>query len=78
MYISRNEDIAALICTAHGKFFSNGVNLQGLMQSTAEEVKAFWIGYFTALLRILCFPMPTICAINGKQFDNLKLSLTGS
>ena len=56
-----------MICTGSGKFFSNGVDLERMIGGDPEDMKLFWRQYQTLIMRILCLPMPTVAAINGKN-----------
>jgi len=58
---------AALITTASGKFFSNGLDLEWLIANTGEV--QMYIGRIHDLLARMCaFPVPTVCAVNGHAF----------
>lgn len=59
-----NKDISAVVVTGEGRFFCNGMDLKWIdanmnkadkLQAEAEKL----------LGRILCFPVPTLAAING-------------
>eukprot|EP01112_Ceratiomyxa_fruticulosa_P023775 TRINITY_DN9264_c0_g1_i1.p1 TRINITY_DN9264_c0_g1~~TRINITY_DN9264_c0_g1_i1.p1 ORF type:complete len:241 (-),score=41.74 TRINITY_DN9264_c0_g1_i1:292-1014(-) len=67
--VEKHEGPGALIITAKGKFFSNGLDLNylGTLQTHAE-IFEFLIRFQRLLGRILTFPMPTIAAINGHCF----------
>ena len=57
----------ALVTTATGKFYSNGLDLDWLM---ANGDRADWyVGRVQALFsRILTLPLPTVAAVNGHAF----------
>jgi enoyl-CoA hydratase/carnithine racemase len=59
-----NNDITALVVTAEGKFFCNGLDLKWL-ESNLETADRFQKDVEKLLARILCLPLPTIAAING-------------
>ncbi|XP_071957679.1 uncharacterized protein [Antedon mediterranea] len=63
-----NPDTKALIVTGNGKFFSNGLDLKWMSESTLEDVNECVENYRDVLLQILLFPMPTVAAINGHAF----------
>jgi Delta3-Delta2-enoyl-CoA isomerase len=57
----------ALIVTGSGKFFSNGLDLQFLMQS--KDPNQFLITHYEPLIcRFLTLGMPTVAAVNGHAF----------
>jgi len=57
----------ALMITATGKFFSNGLDLDWLQANVSE-----WVPYVanvqSMFARVLTLPVPTVCAINGHCF----------
>ncbi|XP_071088765.1 uncharacterized protein [Haliotis cracherodii] len=59
--VERNSDCRALITTAEGKFYSNGLNLEFLK---GKERYLFGL----LCLRVLTFPVVTVAAINGHAF----------
>lgn len=70
MFISRKHEIAVLITTGNGKFFSNGFDLNYLSKLVHSNLGAanVFIQKFTTLVsRILTFPMITIASINGES-----------
>lgn len=61
------EGPAALVTTARGKFFSNGLDL-AWVQDNPEQFDDY-VGRMQALLaRFLLLPVPTVAAINGHAF----------
>ena len=71
--VEADEDIKALVTrSADEKFFSNGLDLEWLQSDDADHRggdKAVFGEEFMALMgRMITFPMPTICAINGHAF----------
>ncbi|ESP05131.1 hypothetical protein LOTGIDRAFT_227826 [Lottia gigantea] len=64
--VERNTECKAVISTASGKFFSNGLDLQYLRSGNNREEYLNTIKQF--LTRILTFPIPTLAALNGHSF----------
>lgn len=58
---------APLVLTADGKFFSNGLDLQYVVERP-EELPAYSRRVQTIFARILTLPVPTVAAINGHAF----------
>lgn len=58
---------AALVVTATGKFFSNGLDVLHVM-SHLDELGAYLDRVHTVFARLLTFPMPTVAAVNGHAF----------
>ena len=62
--ITNSSEPAALMITATGKFFSNGLDLESLQPNDGE-----WDSHVLAVqsmfARVLTLPVPTVCAING-------------
>lgn len=57
----------ALVTTARGKFYSNGLDLEWI--ETQRDQISSYIGRVQSLLaRILAFPLPTVAAVNGHAF----------
>lgn len=54
----------ALILTGTGKFFSNGLSTEDLVEDPTHMLLTF----HKLLARLLTFPIPTIAAINGHAF----------
>jgi enoyl-CoA hydratase/carnithine racemase len=65
--VSDGSEPAALLITASGKFFSNGLDLEWLQAHPGE-----WQPYVAQvqgmLSQVLTLPVPTVCAINGHCF----------
>jgi enoyl-CoA hydratase/carnithine racemase len=65
--ITNSSEPAALMITATGKFFSNGLDLASLQPNDGE-----WDTHVLAVqsmfARVLTLPVPTVCAINGHCF----------
>jgi len=59
---------AALVLTGEGKYWSNGIDLEALMGAKPEDQAAFLPALNGLLGRLVCFPLPTIAAINGHTF----------
>jgi enoyl-CoA hydratase/carnithine racemase len=57
----------ALVTTATGKFFSNGLDLDWL-SSNGERFIEYVIDVHALLARVLAMPLPTIAAIQGHAF----------
>jgi enoyl-CoA hydratase/carnithine racemase len=71
--VQSREGAAALVTTsASPKFFSNGLDLDWV-QAPAEhpeagDRKAFGGEFMALMARLITFPMPTVCAVNGHAF----------
>ncbi|XP_077992902.1 uncharacterized protein LOC144446930 [Glandiceps talaboti] len=63
--VERNSAVEAFITVGVGKFYSNGLDLNWLMQQDKETMEKFHRFRRTLYSRILTFPVPTIAAING-------------
>jgi enoyl-CoA hydratase/carnithine racemase len=65
--ITESSEPAALMITATGKFFSNGLDLEWLAANPGE-----WDTHVASVQsmfsRVLTLPVPTVCAINGHCF----------
>jgi enoyl-CoA hydratase/carnithine racemase len=59
---------AALIVTAEGKYWSNGIDLEALGGSAPEEQAAFLPALHAVLGRLASFPLPTVAALSGHCF----------
>jgi len=68
---------AALVTTGTGKFYSNGLDLDWLLQAADEEARKTYIPNVLGLMaRMLTFPTITVAAINGHAFGaGAQLSL---
>jgi enoyl-CoA hydratase/carnithine racemase len=65
--ITDSSEPAALMITATGKFFSNGLDLDWLA-ANAGEWGAHVSSVQSMFARLLTLPVPTVCAINGHCF----------
>ncbi|MGD8859342.1 MAG: enoyl-CoA hydratase/isomerase family protein [Myxococcales bacterium] len=65
---SAGDGPAALIVAADGKYWSTGIDLEALSAAPAAEQEAFLPALNRLLGRILCFPVPTVAALNGHVF----------
>jgi enoyl-CoA hydratase/carnithine racemase len=61
------EGPKALVTTATGKFFSNGLDLDWLVQS-GTAFGAYVIDVQAVFARVLALPLPTVAAIQGHAF----------
>lgn len=61
------DDPVALVTTGEGKFFSNGLDLETLTGG-GDGVMAYLASAQDLMARVLCFPLPTVAAINGHAF----------
>lgn len=61
------EGPAVLVTTGHGKFYSNGLDLDWLGQNF-DQYAAYVERVQTLLARLLTFPVPTVAALNGHAF----------
>ncbi len=65
--ITESSEPAALMITATGKFFSNGLDLDWVAANPGE-----WDTHVASVqsmfARVLTLPVPTVCAINGHCF----------
>ena len=64
----------ALVTTATGKFFSNGLDLEWLSQNSGD-----FLGYVVSVhelfAKVLALPVPTVAAIQGHAFCNTRLRM---
>ncbi len=58
---------AALVVTATGKFFSNGLDVMYVLANIGE-LPAYLDRAHTVFTRLLTFPMTTVAAVNGHAF----------
>jgi enoyl-CoA hydratase/carnithine racemase len=56
------ENGGALVTTGFGNYFSNGIEIK---KWVPQELREFSKLLYSVLSRLLVFPIPTICAING-------------
>jgi enoyl-CoA hydratase/carnithine racemase len=69
--VEASEGAAALVTTGAGKFFSNGLDLDWVSsegEHPGGDRSVFGAEIMTLFSRLITFPMPTICAINGHAF----------
>ncbi|TQM28585.1 enoyl-CoA hydratase-related protein [Nocardia bhagyanarayanae] len=65
--VEGSEGPAALVTTATGKFFSNGLDTDWLFGNLGE-MYGYLDKVHSLYTRLLAFPMPTVAAINGHAF----------
>lgn len=65
--VENAEGPKALVLSADGKIWSNGLDLEWFA-ANLEKVPAFVTEVHRLLARVLAFPVPTICAIQGHCF----------
>ncbi|WP_280339641.1 enoyl-CoA hydratase-related protein [Nocardia neocaledoniensis] len=65
--VSARKGPRALVTTASGKFWSNGLDLQWLM-SHGDQIPAFSARVQALLARVLTLDLPTVAAIQGHAF----------
>lgn len=70
--VEASEGAAALVTTsADPKFFSNGLDLdwrRGDGDGTGGDKTAFGPEFMTMMARLITFPVPSVCAVNGHGF----------
>ncbi|KAK3742755.1 hypothetical protein QZH41_018964, partial [Actinostola sp. cb2023] len=66
--VESNTDVKFLIITGEGKFFSNGLDLDKIVQLNEEDMETFLYDIHSLHARILTFPLPTIAALNGHTY----------
>ncbi len=59
---------SALVLTGEGKFFSNGLNLDFLMNASDDDRKRFGVAMISTMKRLILFPVPVVAALNGHAF----------
>lgn len=64
--IAQSEGPAAMVTTASGKIWSNGLDLDYM--ATLDDVMAFVADVQAIMARLLELPMPTVAAIQGHAF----------
>ncbi|GAA5067774.1 enoyl-CoA hydratase-related protein [Nocardia callitridis] len=65
--VERSEGPAALVTTAEGKFYSNGLDIDWVFANPAQ-LHGYLDRVHTMFTRLLTFPLPTVAAINGHAF----------
>ena len=63
--VEGSSGAAALVTTGEGRFYSNGLDLDGLMAGTREEAAALMLELQALFARLLVFPVVTVAALNG-------------
>ena len=58
----------ALVTTGEDKFFSNGLDLEWLMQPDTEDIRDFVADAERLLARLLALPLNTVAACNGHTY----------
>jgi enoyl-CoA hydratase/carnithine racemase len=69
--VEQSTGRAALVSTGEGKFFSNGLALEWMMQGNSEDPgrsHRTLEAVYALLARVLTFPLPTVAAVNGHWF----------
>lgn len=66
--VEASTGAAALVTTGEGKFYSNGLDLEGLAHAGRDEGARVLAAMHGLFARLLCFPMATVAAINGHAF----------
>lgn len=66
--VERAPGAAALVSSGEGKFYSNGLDLEGLVRGGGAEARHFLDGLHGLFARLLAFPMATVAAVNGHAF----------
>ncbi|MFE7796085.1 enoyl-CoA hydratase-related protein [Nocardia sp. NPDC057440] len=65
--VEASEGPAALVTTATGKFYSNGLDTDWLF-GNLDKTHGYLDRVHSLYTRLLTFPMPTVAAINGHAF----------
>ncbi|MFQ6393198.1 enoyl-CoA hydratase-related protein [Nocardia sp. KC 131] len=65
--VEASEGPAALVTTATGKFYSNGLDTDWLF-ANLDKMHGYLDRVHSLYTRLLAFPMPTVAAINGHAF----------
>lgn len=67
--IAANDDLRAAVFTGtQEKFFSNGLDLNWILQLPNEEILPFLLEWEKLLNRTFTFPKPLVAALNGHTF----------
>ncbi len=66
--VENDPAAVALVTTGHGKFYSNGLDLEWLLTPDTEPMPSFVGDVERALARVLAFPLATVAACNGHTF----------
>ncbi|EGC31003.1 hypothetical protein DICPUDRAFT_157185 [Dictyostelium purpureum] len=68
-YVESCENASCLISTSTSpKFYSLGLDLDWVLPLGKEKFETFVYDFHALLQRLLVFPIPTICCINGHSF----------
>ena len=73
--VEATEGPAALVTTATGKFFSNGLDTDWLFANLGE-IYGYLDKVHSIFARLLAFPMPTVAAVNGHAFGAGAMTAT--
>ncbi|MBK1787773.1 enoyl-CoA hydratase/isomerase family protein [Prauserella cavernicola] len=65
--VAGGTDPAALVTVGHGKFYSNGLDLEWLSRH-GDQAQGYVGDVHELLARVLTFPVPTVAAVNGHAF----------
>ncbi len=63
-----DREQVALVTTATGKIFSNGIDLEWMMSDAADDVEGFIRDMQGVWARVMSLPIPTVAAVNGHAF----------
>ena len=66
--IEADPAASALVTTGEGKFFSNGLDLDWLVEPGAEPMAGFVVDTERFLARLIGYPLLTVAACNGHAF----------
>ncbi|WP_228047347.1 enoyl-CoA hydratase-related protein [Saccharopolyspora montiporae] len=61
------EDSGSLVTTGQGKFYSNGLDLEWIMEH-ADQLASYRADVQELLARVLTLPVPAVAAVNGHAF----------
>ena len=63
--VEADSSVRGVVVVGEGRFWSNGLDLQYLDSVTPEKGAELTADINALMARILCFPIPTIAALNG-------------
>ena len=66
--VEADESALAVALTGEGKFFSNGLDLEWMMEAGEESTKLVVDGLQALYMRLMTFPVPVVAAVNGHAF----------
>ena len=66
--VERSQGDVALVSTGEGKFYSNGLDLEGFQGRTPQQTQGVLTDLHHLLARLLAFPIATVAALNGHAF----------